>query len=168
MIIIRNERPGDEDAIRAIHTAAFEGNEAALVDTLRAHNKNIVAFVAIIEEQIVGHVLFTEINMEPETSYRGVGLAPMAVLPDFQRQGIGSALIRAGLQLCARKGYDFTVVLGHLDYYPRFGFQRASAFGLGNTYNADEHFMAVELRPDVLGHFAGVVHYQPEFDEVGV
>jgi len=124
--------------------------------------------IAFKDEALAGHVLFTDIVMTPATDFLGVGLAPVAVLPAYQNQGIGSALIRAGLQLCTRKGYDFAVVLGHLDYYPRFGFQKASTFGIGNTYNADEHFMALELHPDVLGHFAGVAHYQPEFDEVGV
>jgi putative acetyltransferase len=168
MTTLRDEQPGDEAAIHHIHHTAFTGNEAALVDLLRTRGMNIVSMVALQNDQIIGHVLFTEVTVEPATVFRGVGLAPVAVLPESQNKGFGSALIRAGLARCAQRGYDFAVVLGHMNYYPRFGFQPASVFGLGNTYGAGDEFMALEFHDGVLGTFSGMVHYQPEFDELGV
>ena len=165
---LRSEQPGDEAQIHAIHRRAFQGQEAQLVDLLRERGKNIVSIVAQKDGLLIGHVLFTEAIAEPMNQFRGVGLAPVAVLPEFQNQGIGSSLVRAGLEACVQKGYDYVVVLGHTDYYPRFGFRKASAFGLGNTYDVDEPFMALAFRPGVLGNFSGIIKYQPEFSELDV
>ena len=164
----RSEQPGDEAQIHAIHRRAFPGQEAQLVDLLREQGKNVVSIVAEKEGLLAGHVLFTESIVEPTNQFRGVGLAPVAVLPEFQNQGIGSSLVRAGLEACAQKGYDYAVVLGHTNYYPRFGFRKASAFGLRNAYGVDEPFMALAFRPGVLGNFSGIVRYQPEFSELDV
>jgi putative acetyltransferase len=165
---IRPERPSDADGIRALNRAAFEGEaEAKLVDLLRERGRNIVSLVAVDGEQVVGQVLFTEVTVTPTALYRGVGLAPLAVPPNYQNKGIGTELSRKGLAICGGLSYDFAVVLGHPDYYPRFGFKKASDFGIGNDYNVDEPFMALEFKPGVLGSFRGVAHYAPEFAETG-
>jgi putative acetyltransferase len=165
---IRPEGPSDADGIRALNRQAFEGEaEAKLVDLLRERGRNIVSLVAMEEGQVVGQVLFTEVHVTPAALYKGVGLAPLAVLPAYQSQGIGTELGHKGLALCRDLGYDFAVVLGHTDYYPRFGFKKASDFGIGNDYEVDDPFMAFEFKPGVLGSFKGVAHYAPEFSETG-
>ena len=166
---IRLELPSDADGIRALNRLAFKGEaEAKLVDLLRERGRNIVSLVAVDGEQVSGQVLFTEVMVEPAAPYRGIGLAPLAVLPSHQNHGIGTELGHKGLAFCRDLGYDFAVVLGHPDYYPRFGFKKASDFGLGNDYNEDDPFMALEFKPGVLGSFRGVVHYAPEFAELSV
>lgn len=169
MVEIRYERPEDVAAIRHVHEQAFGGpGEARLVELLREADKAVVSLVAVSDEQIVGHILFSPVTIEPEhVSFNGVGLAPVGVLPEFQNKSIGSDLIRAGLDACKRAGHNVVVVLGHTHYYPRFGFSQASGYGLGNEYNADEHFMALELREGALAQANGVVKYQPEFNEAG-
>jgi len=169
MIETRSERPEDVAAIRHVHEQAFGGpGEARLVELLREADKAAVSLVAVSDGQVVGHILFSPVTIDPEQAgFNGVGLAPVGVLPEFQNRGIGSNLIRAGLEACKRAGHDVVVVLGHTHYYPRFGFSQASAYGLGNEYNADEHFMALELREGALAQARGVVKYQPEFNETG-
>jgi putative acetyltransferase len=164
---IRAEVPSDADGIRALNRQAFGGEaEAKLVDLLRERGRNIVSLVAVEEEQVIGQVLFTEVSVKPASPFKGVGLAPLAVLPVFQNKGIGTELVHKGLALCRDLRYDFSVVLGHADYFPRFGFKKASDFGLGNDYNADDPFMALEFKPSVLGSFHGVIHYVSEFNEM--
>jgi putative acetyltransferase len=119
--------------------------EACLVDALRRGGKVEVSLVALIVERIVGHVLFSPVSIDaPGARAREVGLAPVAVRPEHQRRGIGAELIRAGLEECRRKGFDFVVVLGEPRYYRRFGFERAASAGLSNEYGVDEEFMVVE------------------------
>jgi putative acetyltransferase len=135
---------------------------------LRDAGKARASLVALAAGQIVGHVLFSPISIAvaPE-KFRGVGLAPVAVLPAFQGMGIGSQLIRQGLDECRRAGYDAVVVLGHRNYYPRFGFLIAASFQLDNEYDAGAAFMAMELRSGALTGVSGLVKYAPEFQAVG-
>ena len=98
---------------------------------------------------------------------RAVGLAPVNVLPEYQRQGIGSSLCNGGLRRCKAAGYGLVIVLGHAEYYPRFGFSRAGDFELDNEYDADEHFMALELKDGALEEVSGLVRYGREFREAG-
>ena len=169
MVEIREERQGECQEIRQVIVAAFGGDtEANLVELLRDRNKAPVALVAVSDNKIVGHVMFSPvtITLAPKT-FRAVGLAPLSVLPEFQRQGIGSVLAHEGLKKCAAAGFEMAVVLGSPYYYPRFGFSRASLYGLGNEYGADEHFMAMELKNGALDRVSGIVRYSPEFKECG-
>ncbi|HUE73876.1 MAG TPA: N-acetyltransferase [Pirellulaceae bacterium] len=166
MITIRPECSDDAAAIHAVHVAAFPAEDVArLVDALRAAGHARISLVAEIEGQIVGHVVFSPVTVDGSSSGReGPGLAPVAVLPGHQRRGIGSALIREGLAISRQHGYGFVVLLGHPEYYPRFGFRRGSDFGLANEYGADEAFMVLELVPGSLPP-GGLVRYGPEFGQ---
>jgi putative acetyltransferase len=169
MIVIRPEKPEDIVAVRAVNEAAFgRPAEVGLVDALRRNGRAVVSLVAEVEGEITGHILFSQVTLESQGgSLTGIGLAPMAVIPAMQNRGIGSMLVRAGLDGCREAGYGFAVVLGHPEYYPRFGFAPASRFNLRCEYDApDEVFMAMELIDGALRNQAGVVKYQKEFDEV--
>ena len=169
MIEIREEQRGEYQKIRQVIVAAFSSEtEAKLVELLRDRNKAPVALVAVSEKKIVGHIMFSPVTIIPAPKmFRAVGLAPLSVSPEFQRQGIGSMLAREGLKKCAETGFEMAVVLGSPHYYPRFGFSRASLYGLGNEYDADEHFMAMELKNGALDKVSGIVRYAPEFKECG-
>jgi putative acetyltransferase len=122
--------------------------------------------VAESEGRVVGHILFSPVTVEIG-SKKGLGLAPVAVLPSFQSQGIGSNLIKAGLEVAKDRGYDFVVLLGEPEYYQRFGFEKASSFGLGNEYGVDEPFVALALRSGGLEGISGIVKYESEFGMFG-
>jgi putative acetyltransferase len=178
MIQVRDEQLEDIPAIRSVHQAAFPGpGEARLVDLLRQAGKASISLVAEFDGVVAGHILFSPVtagreeanllSSEPaRVDRKGLGLAPVAVLPEYQSQGIGSALIRAGLEMCRKCGFEFVVVLGAPRYYSRFGFRPASRFGLENEYGVDEEFMAQELTPGGLSGVKGLVKYQPEFSVV--
>jgi putative acetyltransferase len=136
------------------------------VDVLRAAGKVTLSLVAVLEGKIVGHILFSTVTIDSAAgSTSAIGLAPMAVLPEHQRRGIGSMLVREGLDACRAAGHRAVIVLGHPEYYPRFGFVRASRFGLTWEHEVqDEAFMAIELVPGALAGGPGVVRYQPEFE----
>lgn len=168
MITTRAETADDHEAVRRVNELAFEtAAEANLVDALRAVRPH-VSLVAEEEGRVVGHIFFSPVTFESgETGALAMGLGPMAVLPEMQRRGVGSRLVREGLEECRRLGAVAVVVLGHADYYPRFGFARASAKGLRCKWPVgDEHFMAAELRPGALDGVRGLVEYRPEFDAV--
>ena len=169
MIEIRNETSDDISAIREVNERAFGGAaEARLVDMLRAANMAGISLVALQEGHVVGHILFSPITVAhaPE-DFRGVGLAPTSVLPEFQNKGIGSALVRDGLEAGKRAGYDAVVVLGHPKSYPRFGFTQAKHHGLENEYDAVDAFMVTELRTGTMPTIRGLVKYAPEFRDSG-
>ena len=169
MLTIRPEEPGDLDAIRSVHAAAFPTDlESRLVDALRASGKATISLVAEYGEEIAGHILMSPVTLDPPApGARGLGLAPVAVAPAFQSRGIGGDLIRRGLVLAAKAGYGFVVVLGEPGYYERFGFRKASSFGIGNDYGVDDPFMALELVPGALTGLSGVASYAPEFGMFG-
>ena len=168
MNAIRLEQPGDEVGVFETNQLAFESPlEANLVDALRRAD-GYLSLVATIDEQVVGHILFTPITLEPQVDCRIAGLAPMAVRPEHQRMGVGGRLIRAGLEECRRAGYSAVVVLGHPEYYPRFGFVPAHTFGLTCEFpSPPEAFMAIELEADALKSVSGLVRYLPKFAEAG-
>lgn len=167
---IRSEKPGDGEAIFRVHAAAFPTDvEARLVEALRANGKAVVSLVAEGGTTVAGHLLFSPVSVEREASSApapGVGLAPLAVRPEFQRRGIGARLVETGLDACRRAGFAFVVVLGEPRYYRRFGFRRARADGLRNEYGVDEEFMVLALHPDALAGVVGVVTYATEFAAV--
>jgi putative acetyltransferase len=167
-MIARPEKPEDFDAIRNVNESAFgRPDEADLVDALRAHGKAALSLVAVSDNQVVGHILFSPVVIEHHEGLSVAGLAPLAVLPEFQKQGAGSLLARAGLDECRKLKFDCVVVLGHAQYYPRFGFAPASRFGIKSEYDvADESFMIIQLREGALDGRAGTARYQPEFNEV--
>jgi len=165
---VRAERGDDHEAVRALHQAAFETPaESALVDALRARAQPLVSLIAEDEGAVLGHILFSPVTLPGRPELRIMGLAPMAVVPARQRGGIGSALVRAGLEACRALGCDAVVVLGHPSYYPRFGFAPATTFGIGCEYDAPaEAFMALELQPGCLDGATGTVQFHPAFREV--
>ena len=167
--MIRPEQPKDFAAVRDLNLAAFPNPaEANLVDELRANSKAALSLVAVQDNRIVGHILFSPVTVESNDGEHPVlGLAPMAVLPELQRQGVGSLLVTAGLAHCKRTGVGSVIVLGHSDYYPRFGFEKASHFGVRCEYDVpDEYFMLVELIEGAGDRISGMVRYQPEFANV--
>lgn len=135
---IRPETSDDIPAVRRVHEAAFERpDEADIVDRLRDRAARYLALVAVSEGEIVGHIAFSPVIMSPpHPSLSALGLAPMAVLPAHQQRGVGATLVREGLEACRDTGTDAVFVLGHPDYYPRFGFESAAARGIGNAYGA--------------------------------
>ena len=166
---IRQEESGDAAAIRRVVQDAFGGSsEADLIDALRTHGKFKLSLVAVREGQVAGHLLFTEVTIESAGSnLKALGLAPLAVKAEFQRQGVGSALMQHGLVQCRDLGYGAVVVLGHPQYYPKFGFLPANRYGLRCEYEVPEDvFMVLELRAGALRGIGGLVRYQPEFLEV--
>ena len=168
-LAIRPEQPGDHASVRRVVEQAFgRRNEADLVDKLHAAGRASIALVAVLDGSVVAHLLFSPVTLDPpRASPLMLGLAPEAVQPLHQNKGIGSRLIRAGLEACREAGCDGVVVLGDPAFYSRFGFERASGRGLGNEYGADEHFMALELRKGALDGLRGMVKYGPEFQETG-
>lgn len=166
---IRPETPEDIAAIHRVNELAFGRlGEADLVDALREEARPFLSLVADQDGQVVGHICFTPVTIESEGgSFTAMGLAPMAVVPGLQNEGIGSQLVRSGLEECRRIGHDVVVVLGHSEYYPRFGFLPASRKGLRCEYPVpDEVFMVVELSPDALAGRTGLVKYHPAFARV--
>lgn len=168
-VTIRAETVEDYEAVHRVNELAFERSEEAnLVDALRLSARPFVSLVAVMDEHVIGHIFFSPVTIESEAStFTAMGLAPMAVLPDYQNRGVGAALIRSGLAECRRLGHDIVVVLGHPTYYPRFGFVIASAKGLRSEYDApDEAFMVAELAPNALQDRRGLVKFRPEFNGV--
>jgi putative acetyltransferase len=164
-ITIRSETDGDADEIRIVNERAFGGSaEADIVDALRGLQGS-VSLVARVDDRIAGHIFFTPVDIDGIAAHgAAVGLAPLAVLPERQRLGIGSALVRAGLDACRFRGCRIVVVLGHSEYYPRFGFVPASSAGLACEFPVpSEVFMALELVPGALAAARGTVRYHPRF-----
>ena len=168
MVTIRTEEPTDIEVIHSIHRSAFPTEaEARLVDRLREESKLALSLIAEVKEHAVGHVAFSPVFVGSQSSgTQGLGLGPVAVLPEWQGNGIGEKLITRGIEDCRRDGYSFVVVLGEPEYYERFGFRRASLFGFGNEYGVDDPFMALELRLGGLPNVPGIVRYVKVFSEV--
>jgi putative acetyltransferase len=168
-MIIRPEKSEDIPSIRIVIEQAFgRPAEADLVDALRRNGKAAISLVAEDDGRIVGHIFFSAVTIHSkEIELTGIGLAPLTVVPERQNQGVGAMLMEHGLRRCREEDYPFVVVLGHPDYYPRFGFVPASRFGIKSEYDVDDEvFMVMELREGALRGCAGVVKYQPEFNEV--
>jgi len=166
MISVRVEIPGDVDTVRQINEAAFgQPDEAGLVDKLRERCTEVLSMVSIQDDYIVGHIFFSPVMIESgDGTVSGMGLGPMAVLPEYQNQGIGSVLVREGLTRLKAQGCGFVVVLGHPQYYPRFGFVPASRYGVRCEWEVpDEVFMIQVFSGTIL---SGLARYRPEFSEL--
>ena len=164
---IREELPSDIKKIWKLNSEAFETEvEANLVDALRSSGCTYISLVAEIDGNVVGHILFTPINLtQNENNLKLLGLAPMAVSSQFQNKGIGSKLVLAGLEYCKLQGYDAVVVLGHPAYYPKFGFLPSVKYGIKSEYEVpDDVFMILELRPEALKGHKGVIKYHEAFN----
>jgi putative acetyltransferase len=160
----RPERPEDRDAIRHLHRAAFPSSvEAELVDRLRATGDLAVSIVLESNGRVVGHAAFSPVSIPHEPTARGVGLAPVAILPDVQRQGLGMALIQAGIAACSARGERFVVVVGEPGYYRRFGFRPASTFGLLDEFGAKAAFQVLTLRRQAISGKGGLLRYASAF-----
>jgi putative acetyltransferase len=165
---IRPERRTDIPGIRAVNLAAFGTSvEADLVEALRQQADPIISLVAEDGGALVGHILFSPVTLIAHPELRAIGLAPMAVVPARQRQGIGSALVHDGLRRCRTLGFGVAVVLGHAEYYPRFGFTPASHFDLRSEYDVPEEiFMVLEFEQGTLKGKSGTIRYHPAFASV--
>lgn len=170
-VIIRPEAPADHGGIRKVNKKAFKRKEESkLVDAMR-ESENFIPALSLVAElggQVVGHLLFSAITIKgPDHETPALALAPMSVLPEYQERGIGSALLRRGLEACRELGHKLVVVVGHEDYYPRFGFVKAGEKGLVLPFEAPpEVFMVLELQPGALAGVSGEIVYPREFHEV--
>lgn len=164
---IRSAEPRDYDAIRKVNDDAFEGmQESALVARLRGEGAAAIDLVALEEEQVLGHILlsplFLEVSGEPR---KALALAPMAVAPAWQRKGIGTALVEEAVRCARAGGWEAVIVLGHPDYYRRFGFSPEPLHGFEAPFSGAA-FMALELVPGVLKGSPGCIRYGKAFEEV--
>lgn len=170
-IRIRPQLPADDPAVFIVNERAFgRPDEARLVEKLRQAPDAIpeLSLVAEVGGQVVGHILFSLVTLETaQGSLPILSLAPLAILPEYQNQGIGSALSRHGVAEARRLGYSILVVLGHPNYYPRFGFSRAADYSIRCGYDVpEEAFMVMPLRLGALDGVQGVVRYPSVFDGV--
>ena len=168
MMRIRPEEPRHWPAVQAVNESAFETSaEAELIAKLRTQAASLVSLVAEDGDSVVGHIMFSPVTLSGHTKLKIMGLAPMAVARPHQRSGVGSMLIRAGLDECRRLGFGAVAVLGHPSYYPRFGFTRAADFGITCEYEVpEEAFMLVELQPHYLKGASGTIHYHQAFSSL--
>jgi putative acetyltransferase len=165
-LTIRPEVAADHESIRHVNRLAFaQDDEARLVDALREGGYVRLSLVAEQAGQVVGHILFSDLPIITESgTVASLALAPMAVLPEFQRQGIGSALVRRGLGLCREQGHRIVIVLGHSHFYPRFGFSSKLASTLASPFGGGDSWMALELVAGALTDVEGRVDYPPPFE----
>ena len=163
-VVIGREGGEAQAAVRLIHEAAFERpDEADLIDRLRREGAILLSLVAEVEKQLVGHILFSRMWIDSESGSRAaVALAPVAVLPSHQGKGIGGKLIQSGMDRLRDGGESIVLVLGHPEYYSRFGFSTGKARGLKSPF-PPHAYMAAELRKDALTGICGTVRYADAF-----
>jgi putative acetyltransferase len=163
-VVIREREPADDEAIRHLNDLVFGGPfEGRLIDELREAFIDAVELVAVEDGAIVGHILFSALTtMVDDDAVPTLSLAPMCVHPEHQRTGIGTVLVETGLDMARDREWQAVVVLGHPDYYPRFGFSAELASGLDSPFEGDS-FMALELVPGALDGEDGLVVYPAAF-----
>jgi putative acetyltransferase len=166
VIEIREERPDDVPAVRDLNRRAFgQDQESNIVDALRANAAALLSLVATLNGQVVGHIMYSPRSIDGK--FEGAALGPMAVLPECQRRGIGSKLIEAGNRKLKDDGCPFIIVVGHADYYPRFGFRPASEHGIKCEWDVpDDVFMLLVLDEAKMEAFSGLARYRNEFSSV--
>jgi putative acetyltransferase len=167
-VVIRSEMTDDHEAIRQVNRRAFgQDAEARLVDALRGGGYVRASLVAEQDGTVIGHILFSDLHVVTDAgTVPALALAPMAVLPECQNQGSGSALARRGLQVCKEQGHRIVVVLGHPNFYPRFGFSSKLASALTSPFGGGDSWMALELVAGALAGVEGRVEYPPPFEPV--
>lgn len=172
-LIFRQETSDDFEEVFKVNQIAFgQDNEAKLVDALRSNMKVFVPELSIVateNDKIVGHILLTKINIKDNKGNltESLGLAPMAVKPELQKKGIGGQLIRTVLETAKDLGFKSVIVLGHENYYPKFGFEPANKWNIKAPFDVPTNaFMAIELDQDGLKNISGTVIYPKEFDTV--
>lgn len=169
MIHVRSEQPEDIPAIRRVTEEAFgRTQEADVVERLRSACAQHLSLVAVLEGAVVGHILFTPAVLETAGgSVEGMGLAPVSVHPSHQRQGVGYELIRTGLSRLKAQGCPFVIVLGHPEYYPRYGFERASLYNIRCQWDdvPDEAFMILIMDRAAMANVSGTARYRPEWND---
>ena len=163
------EKPEDHATVRIVNEQAFgQPLEANIVETLRWDCSEALSLVADETGEVIGHIMFTPATIENQSGkMKGMGLAPMAVLPARQRQGIGSKLVKQGLRILQDRGCPFVIVLGHPEYYPRFGFEMASKYGVTSQWEGipDDAFMILIIDKSILPNLSGVARYRDEFND---
>jgi putative acetyltransferase len=166
LIEIREGRPDDVAAVRDLNRRAFgQDQESNIVDELRANGATLLSLVATVNDRVVGHIMYSPLSVGGNIT--GAALGPMAVLPERQRQGIGSKLIEAGNQKLKNAGCPFIIVVGHADYYPRFGFRPASEHGIKCQWDVpDDVFMLLILDQAKMEGVSGLAKYRDEFSSV--
>jgi putative acetyltransferase len=166
LVEIREERPADVAAVREVNRRAFEQErESNIVDALRANGGALLSLVATIDDQVVGHVMYSRVSVGDMVN--GAALGPMAVLPEHQRQGIGTRLIDTANQKIKDAGYPFIIVVGHAEYYPRFGFRPAGKYGIKCEWDVPEEvFMVLMLDAAKMQGVAGLAKYRDEFSTI--
>jgi putative acetyltransferase len=168
MILIRHEIPEDVPLIHSVIVQTFKRDaEARLADKLRRSCADCLSLVAEDNGTIVGHVMFTPVHIKNGKTVQGMGLAPMAVIPSRRRRGIGKLLVQAGLKILKEKGCPFVIVLGHPDYYPRFGFQPAARLNIKSQWDdvPEEAFMILVMDEKVMQDVSGIARFRDEFND---
>ena len=163
---IREEHPDDVAVVRELNRRAFgQDQESNIVDALRANGAALLSLVATVHDRVVGHIMYSPLSISGNVT--GAALGPMAVIPERQRQGIGSKLIEAGNRKLKDAGCPFIIVVGHADYYPRFGFRPASEHGIKCEWDLpDDVFMLLVLDEAKMKDVSGLAKYRHEFSSV--
>ena len=169
MILIRKEEQKDHEDVQKINDLAFgQPVEGEIVEKIRSSCDEIISLVAEEDNNVVGHIFFSPVKIKTDNGeVKGMGLAPMAVHPDFQNKGIGSLLVEEGLKIVKELSYPFVIVLGHENYYPRFGFEPASKFGIKCQWDGipDNVFMVIIYDEAIMKDVTGTAKYRDEFNE---
>jgi len=168
-MIVRQEQQEDKDGIFELNALAFgQEEEGHIVNKIR-EGENFLPELSLVlahGDKIVGHLLFSKAKINSDQEYETLVLAPMAITPNFQRKGMGSLLLREGLRTAKKMGFQSIFVLGHPEYYPKFGFKKASTWKIKCPFEApDDAFMALELVEDALNNKKGIVEYDVAFQK---